>query len=177
MSETPFHPLFQTLEKLSHCIQTHLSNFISGTPSHSSPTNEKPPFSITSSSKANLSNKDFTLRQQKGLVDEGISANPVTKVELGRATWTFLHTLAAQFPDNPTRQQKKDVKELMAILSRMYPCKECADHFKEVLRYNIPTPSNIPNPHSTPLPTQTPTKPVAVPQSIVVKSVGVTGKI
>lgn len=23
----------------------------------------------------------------------------------------------------------------MAILSRMYPCKECADHFKEVLRY------------------------------------------
>jgi hypothetical protein len=21
------------------------------------------------------------------------------------------------------------------ILSRMYPCKECADHFKEVLRY------------------------------------------
>ncbi|CAK9145826.1 unnamed protein product [Ilex paraguariensis] len=24
----------------------------------------------------------------------------------------------------------------MAILSRMYPCKECADHFKEVLRAN-----------------------------------------
>ncbi|KAL9417730.1 hypothetical protein AB3S75_040673 [Citrus x aurantiifolia] len=31
--------------------------------------------------------------------------------------------------ENPTRQQKKDVKELMAILSRM--------HFKEVLRYTI----------------------------------------
>ena len=40
----------------------------------------------------------------------------------------------------------------MAILSRMYPCKECADHFKEVLRYNIPTPS----PHPT---SQTPTQP------------------
>ncbi|CAN1288986.1 FAD-linked sulfhydryl oxidase ERV1, partial [Linum perenne] len=63
-------------------------------------------------------------------------AAPVSKEELGRATWTFLHTLAAQYPENPTRQQKKDVKELMAILSRMYPCKECADHFKEVLRSN-----------------------------------------
>ncbi|PRQ22705.1 putative thiol oxidase [Rosa chinensis] len=58
----------------------------------------------------------------------GKLAGPVTKEGLGRSTWTFLHTLAAQYPDNPTRQQK-DVKELMSILSQMYPCKECADHF------------------------------------------------
>ncbi|KAK1359005.1 Sulfhydryl oxidase [Heracleum sosnowskyi] len=64
------------------------------------------------------------------------NAQPVSKEELGRATWTFLHTLGAQFPDKPTRQQKKDVKELMAILSRIYPCKECADNFKDVLRAN-----------------------------------------
>lgn len=33
----------------------------------------------------------------------------------------------------------------MAILSRMYPCKECADHFKEVLRYILspPPPSSF----------------------------------
>ncbi|CAI9764429.1 unnamed protein product [Fraxinus pennsylvanica] len=47
-----------------------------------------------------------------------------------------LQGLKRKYPDKPTRQQKKDVKELMAILSRMYPCKECADHFKEVLRAN-----------------------------------------
>uniref|UniRef100_A0A803NNR2 Sulfhydryl oxidase n=1 Tax=Cannabis sativa TaxID=3483 RepID=A0A803NNR2_CANSA len=64
------------------------------------------------------------------------SGGPVSKEELGRATWTFLHTLAARYPDNPTRQQKKDVKELMAILTRMYPCKDCADHFKKVLSEN-----------------------------------------
>eukprot|EP00246_Nothoceros_aenigmaticus_P008437 TRINITY_DN2310_c0_g1_i2.p1 TRINITY_DN2310_c0_g1~~TRINITY_DN2310_c0_g1_i2.p1 ORF type:complete len:269 (+),score=49.31 TRINITY_DN2310_c0_g1_i2:47-853(+) len=64
------------------------------------------------------------------------SGNAVSKEELGRATWTFLHTLAAQFPENPTRQQQRDVKELMLILSRMYPCKVCAEHFRHILRTN-----------------------------------------
>ncbi|EOX98441.1 Erv1/Alr family protein isoform 2, partial [Theobroma cacao] len=69
--------------------------------------------------------------------DQTLTTLPLLlREELGRATWTFLHTLAAQYPENPTRQQRKDVKELMSILSRMYPCKECADHFKEVLRAN-----------------------------------------
>ncbi|KAF7055033.1 hypothetical protein CFC21_062610 [Triticum aestivum] len=61
---------------------------------------------------------------------------PLTKEEVGRATWMLLHTIAAQFPDEPTRQQKRDAKELMALLSRIYPCKECAEHFKEVLKAN-----------------------------------------
>uniref|UniRef100_A0A0D9VQZ3 Sulfhydryl oxidase n=1 Tax=Leersia perrieri TaxID=77586 RepID=A0A0D9VQZ3_9ORYZ len=64
------------------------------------------------------------------------NAAPLTKEEVGRATWMLLHTIAAQFPDEPTRQQKRDAKELMAIISRLYPCKECADHFKEVLKEN-----------------------------------------
>ncbi|ONL94599.1 Augmenter of liver regeneration [Zea mays] len=61
---------------------------------------------------------------------------PLTKEEVGRATWMLLHTIAAQFPDEPTRQQRRDAKELMHIISRLYPCKECADHFKEVLKAN-----------------------------------------
>ncbi|XP_021311643.1 FAD-linked sulfhydryl oxidase ERV1 isoform X3 [Sorghum bicolor] len=44
--------------------------------------------------------------------------------------------LNLKFPDEPTRQQKRDAKELMHIISRLYPCKECADHFKEVLKSN-----------------------------------------
>ncbi|KAG8073948.1 hypothetical protein GUJ93_ZPchr0006g45023 [Zizania palustris] len=63
-------------------------------------------------------------------------AGPLTREEVGRATWMLLHTIAAQFPDEPTRQQKRDAKELMAIISRLYPCKECAGHFKEVLKAN-----------------------------------------
>ncbi|CAI7734659.1 unnamed protein product [Closterium sp. NIES-54] len=41
-------------------------------------------------------------------------AGPATKEELGRATWTFLHTLAAQFPEKPNKQQQKDAKEFVS---------------------------------------------------------------
>ncbi|GKV26463.1 hypothetical protein SLEP1_g35754 [Rubroshorea leprosula] len=137
MSENPnpFQALFQTLENVSNCVQTHLSNFI-GHPLHPSPTNRNPLFSLSSLSSSSKVNPSPRTDAAAHVMYEEKSAAPVTKEELGRATWTFLHTLAAQYPENPTRQQKKDVKELMAILSRMYPCKECADHFKEVLRAN-----------------------------------------
>ncbi|KDP44476.1 hypothetical protein JCGZ_16309 [Jatropha curcas] len=136
MSDSPLQSLFQTSQKLSNCIQTHLFNFTGQSP-HQSLSSKTPLFSISSSSsKVNPPNTDTSPLQPKDILNKGKSTGPVTKEELGRATWTFLHTLAAQYPENPTRQQKKDVKELMAILSRMYPCRECADHFKEVLRVN-----------------------------------------
>lgn len=125
----PFQALIQTVERFSNCVQSHVVNFTWQT-HHSSSTKTNPPIYLSSS---NL-NADSQTTTAHPLVKK--SAAPVTKEELGRATWTFLHTLAAQYPENPTRQQKKDVKELMSILSRMYPCKECADHFKEVLRAN-----------------------------------------
>ncbi|GAY48699.1 hypothetical protein CUMW_113700 [Citrus unshiu] len=134
----PLQALFVNFQKVTNCIQTHLSNFIDRRSSSSSspPANGKPLLflspSINKQNNPSSSNADSAAHQ---ILLKGTSA-PVTKDELGRATWTFLHTLAAQYPENPTRQQKKDVKELMAILSRMYPCKECADHFREVLRAN-----------------------------------------
>ncbi|PRQ22690.1 putative thiol oxidase [Rosa chinensis] len=134
MSEHPLQALFQTFAKLSNSVQTHLSNLI---PQPPHPTPKTTSISISSSSKVSPSQNDPTHLQPQDLINnKGKSAGPVTKEGLGRATWTFLHTLAAQYPDNPTRQQKKDVKELMSILSRMYPCKECADHFQEILRSN-----------------------------------------
>eukprot|EP00850_Spirogloea_muscicola_P005213 SM000023S07669 [mRNA] locus=s23:771645:773447:- [translate_table: standard] len=65
-------------------------------------------------------------------------AHSQAREELGVATWTLLHTLAAQFPDKPTKQQQRDVKDLMGLMTRIYPCKQCADHFKEVLKSSPP---------------------------------------
>ncbi|PSS26134.1 FAD-linked sulfhydryl oxidase [Actinidia chinensis var. chinensis] len=137
MSENPLEAIFKTFDKISQSIRTQLSKF-AGFSNHSSPTNGRPPFSLASSFKANPLNasNDSSLLRPKLIPSEDKSTTPVTKEELGRSTWIFLHTLAAQYPDNPTRQQRKDVKELMEILSRMYPCKDCADHFKEILRSN-----------------------------------------
>ena len=41
------------------------------------------------------------------------STTTVSREEVGRATWTFLHTLAAQYPERPTRQQQRDVRNLV----------------------------------------------------------------
>lgn len=135
MSENPFLSLFQNLEKISNSIQTHLSTFIAR-PANPSRTDNNALFSVSSSPKPSAPSANFQAFGPEEVLKKVQTAAPVTKEELGRATWTFLHTLAAQYPDKPTRQQKKDVKELMAILSRMYPCQDCADHFKEILRAN-----------------------------------------
>ncbi|XAR52909.1 Thiol oxidase [Bertholletia excelsa] len=137
MSENPLQVIFKTFENISRGIKTHLSQ-LGGLADNPSPLNGRPVLSLSSSARAKLLNAGGTsaILQTKEVPGEGKSTSPVTREELGRATWIFLHTLAAQYPDKPTRQQKKDVKELMEILSRMYPCKDCADHFKEILRAN-----------------------------------------
>ncbi|KAL1812042.1 hypothetical protein ACET3Z_022107 [Daucus carota] len=128
MSENPFQPFLQTWEKISLSLQTQLSQLVRCRSNSSNQTTVTPIISI--------SNTQSTLPDSSQSHSKINNAQPASKEELGRATWTFLHTLGAQFPDKPSRQQKKDVKELMAILSRIYPCKECADHFKDVLRAN-----------------------------------------
>lgn len=44
-----------------------------------------------------------------------VSVGPVTREALGRSTWLLLHTLAAQYPSKPSKQQRKDVAALVAV--------------------------------------------------------------
>lgn len=64
------------------------------------------------------------------------------KAELGKATWTLLHMLAAQYPDKPTKQQRRDAKELITCLTRMYPCADCARHFQQIVKKDPPAVGN-----------------------------------
>ncbi|XP_022869275.1 FAD-linked sulfhydryl oxidase ERV1 isoform X2 [Olea europaea var. sylvestris] len=116
MAENPLQHLFQAFGKVSECVQTHLSHFILRPNQPSTLLNKNDHSSLYISQN---STTDSHLLQPAENLKKGKSSGPVTKEELGRATWTFLHTLAAQYPDKPTRQQKKDVKALDQVSGRM----------------------------------------------------------
>ncbi|XP_034251254.1 FAD-linked sulfhydryl oxidase ALR [Thrips palmi] len=67
---------------------------------------------------------------------------PLDKDELGKNTWGFLHTMAAYYPDNPTPQQKNDMKSFFNSFSQFYPCEVCAKDFQQELRLQPPNVEN-----------------------------------
>ncbi|PIL33208.1 hypothetical protein GSI_04658 [Ganoderma sinense ZZ0214-1] len=58
--------------------------------------------------------------------------------ELGRATWTFLHTTAAYFPEKPTQAQRVNMLSLLRALPVLYPCSSCAQHLGENMKTRPP---------------------------------------
>lgn len=58
--------------------------------------------------------------------------------QLGRATWTFLHTTAAYYPEQPTPTQRTRMLGLLFSLPALYPCSWCAMDFGENVKLNPP---------------------------------------
>ncbi|KAF9898677.1 hypothetical protein BX616_003731 [Lobosporangium transversale] len=63
---------------------------------------------------------------------------PPDKEVLGRATWTFLHTMAAYYPDKPNAQEQSTMKSLLSSFSQFYPCGYCAEHLREEMKVDPP---------------------------------------
>ena len=63
---------------------------------------------------------------------------PPDRGELGSATWNFLHSVAAYFPTTPTPGQQDDARQLMNIVSRLYPCSDCAEDLRADLKSDPP---------------------------------------
>uniref|UniRef100_A0A060TI77 Sulfhydryl oxidase n=1 Tax=Blastobotrys adeninivorans TaxID=409370 RepID=A0A060TI77_BLAAD len=61
-------------------------------------------------------------------------ANETKRAELGNAGWKLLHTVLAQYPENPTEEEKVTLRSFIHLFSRVYPCRECAEHFQQLLR-------------------------------------------
>lgn len=63
---------------------------------------------------------------------------PPDKRVLGRATWTAFHTLAANYPDEPTPTDKEHALAFVNALTTLYPCKLCRDHFDRYVSVRPP---------------------------------------
>ncbi|KAI0693479.1 ERV/ALR sulfhydryl oxidase domain-containing protein [Cytidiella melzeri] len=58
--------------------------------------------------------------------------------QLGRATWTFLHTTAAYYPEKPTPTQRANMLTLLRSLPLLYPCSHCATHLGDIMSSHPP---------------------------------------
>jgi FAD-linked sulfhydryl oxidase len=68
-----------------------------------------------------------TLQTQK--LEQPSHCPPDVEV-LGRATWTFLHSLAANYPETPSIQEQRQMSAFIGTLGKFYPCWSCADDFR-----------------------------------------------
>jgi mitochondrial FAD-linked sulfhydryl oxidase len=63
---------------------------------------------------------------------------PPDGTEIGRAAWTFLHSMAAYYPEKPSQPQQRRMREFIRALGEFYPCEVCAEHFQKEAKRDPP---------------------------------------
>ncbi|KAI4186620.1 MAG: hypothetical protein L6R41_003377 [Letrouitia leprolyta] len=51
--------------------------------------------------------------------------------ELGRSTWTLLHTISASYPPRASPTQQSEMRQFLGLFGKLYPCWVCAEDFQE----------------------------------------------
>ena len=54
----------------------------------------------------------------------------------GSSIWNTLHYISFGYPDNPSDQDKKNIKNFFISLSYVFPCKKCEKSYQEYLYFN-----------------------------------------
>ena len=85
-----------------------------------------------------------TKKPQKSQVYAKPLNNDTIRAVLGHSTWTLLHTMAARFPPDPTPEMQLEYAKFITLLSKMYPCGQCAKHFQVTQYSTAEIPFNMP---------------------------------
>lgn len=54
--------------------------------------------------------------------------------QLGNASWTLLHSLTANYPEQPDTTRQKKTSTFLHLFSQLYPCWVCAEDFQEWMK-------------------------------------------
>jgi len=63
---------------------------------------------------------------------------PPLPEEIGRCTWSLLHTVAASYPERATEIEASSALSLLQALAVLYPCRRCADDWAYDLQHEAP---------------------------------------
>lgn len=56
---------------------------------------------------------------------------PLFRNQLGKATWSYLHTMAAYYPANPSLEEQNKMKDFIDTFAHTFPCSHCAKDFQK----------------------------------------------
>ncbi|KAH8103864.1 ERV/ALR sulfhydryl oxidase domain-containing protein [Cristinia sonorae] len=101
-------------------------------------TQSKPSSSSTKATAATMAALAYGTNETVTTPDVRPENCPPDVEKLGRATWTFLHTTAAYYPERPTPNQRANMLMLLRSLPILYPCSHCASHLDENMKTSPP---------------------------------------
>lgn len=82
---------------------------------------------------------------KRPVIEQQLSINsdcPLMRDDLGRASWSLLHTMAAYYPKNPSENEKNSMGQFIDSFSKLFPCPECREDFQEEISKSPPDLSN-----------------------------------
>ena len=67
---------------------------------------------------------------------------PPDVAQLGRSSWTLLHSITATYPSSPSSELQTETSAFLRTFGKLYPCWVSAEDFHDWMRDNTPRASS-----------------------------------
>ncbi|PLB38427.1 flavin-linked sulfhydryl oxidase [Aspergillus candidus] len=124
---------WRSLTKQAKASPSSSSSSSSSTPASSTTSTSSPPppkASPTAAASTAATAAAAAAASSTTLPTESQTQCPPDVEELGRSTWTLLHSMTAAYPARASPEQQTDMQSFLRLFGRLYPCWVCADDFR-----------------------------------------------